>query len=262
MEMTASDRLRGQVFLIMGGTGGLGASAARAIVRAGARALLIGRNPDKAAAMERELGESIRVHLGDACAPDTAEQAVELAMNTWDRVDGLYHVAGGSGRRWGDGPLDALSDEGWNKTLEWNLASIFYSNRAVVRSLLKQGGGSIVNCGSVLGFAPAPTHFSTHAYAAAKAGIIGLTRSCAAYYAPHNVRFNVLAPALVATPMSERAQQNPEILNFIRSKQPLEGGRIGLPEDLDGALVWLLSDESRYVTGQVLAVDGGWSVSG
>ena len=114
---------------------------------------------------------------------------------------------------------------------------------------------------SVLGFSPSPHYFSTHAYASAKAAIIGLTKSAAAYYAPANIRFNVLAPALVATPMSQRAQGDEEILRFIATKQPLEGGRIGHPSDLDGAAVYFMGDDSKFVTGQVLAVDGGWSVS-
>ena len=114
---------------------------------------------------------------------------------------------------------------------------------------------------SVLGFSPAPQFFATLAYAAAKAGAIGFTQACAARYAPHNIRFNALCPALVATPMSRRAQENPRILDYIRTKQPLDGGRIGRPEDCDAAAVYLLSDQSRFVTGQVLSVDGGWTVS-
>jgi NAD(P)-dependent dehydrogenase (short-subunit alcohol dehydrogenase family) len=114
---------------------------------------------------------------------------------------------------------------------------------------------------SVLGFSPSPHYFATHGYAAAKAAIIGLTKSAAAYYAPANIRFNVLAPALVATPMSQRAQDDQQVLEFITTKQPLDGGRIGQPRDLDAAAVYFMSEGSRFVTGQVLAVDGGWSIS-
>jgi NAD(P)-dependent dehydrogenase (short-subunit alcohol dehydrogenase family) len=174
----------------------------------------------------------------------------------------LYHVAGGSGRRAGDGPLHELSDEGWRVTHDLNLTSLFNSNRAAVRQLLKQGGGgSVLNMGSVLGHSPSPQYFATHAYASAKAAAIGLTRSAAAYYAPHNIRFNLVAPALVETPMSRRAAGDEAIVNFIKTKQPLDGGRIGRPEDLDSAIVYLLCDASRFVTGQVLNVDGGWSVT-
>ena len=162
----------------------------------------------------------------------------------------------------GDGPLDALTDAGWDFTLQLNLTSVFYSNRAAIQQFLKQGtGGSVLNCTSVLGTSPSPAFFGTHAYAAAKAGIIGLTRSAAATYAPRSIRVNAIAPGLVATPMSERAQGDARILEFVRTKQPLDGGRIGVPSDLDAAVVWMLSPESRFVTGQVIAVDGGWSVS-
>jgi NAD(P)-dependent dehydrogenase (short-subunit alcohol dehydrogenase family) len=171
-------------------------------------------------------------------------------------------VAGGSGRQAGDGPLHSTTDDGWQYTLDLNLSSLFYSNRAAAQQFIKQGsGGTILNIGSVLGFSPSPHFFTTHAYAAAKSAVIGFTRAAASYYAPQNIRFNALATALVATPMSQRAQSDTAILNFLKSKQPLDGGRIGQPEDLDAAAVFFMSDASKFVTGQVLAVDGGWSVS-
>jgi len=194
--------------------------------------------------------------------PSTPEAAVALAVSAFGRLDGLYHVAGGSGRRRGDGPLHLLTDEGWDFPLRTNLSSVVYSNRAATRQFLAQGtSGSVVNCGSVLASSPSTPHFSTHAYAAAKAGLIGLTRSAAAEYAVRDIRFNVVAPGLVATPMSQRAQSDEAIQRFLRTKQPLDGGRMGVPGDVDGAVVWLLSAESAFVTGQVIAVDGGWSVS-
>ena len=148
--------------------------------------------------------------------------------------------------------MHELTDAGWEFTLNENLTSLLYSNRAAVRQLLAQrSGGAVLNMGSVLGWSPSPTHFATHAYATAKAGIIGLTRSAAAHYAKDNIRFNLLAPALVTTPMSARAQGDPEVLDFIRTKQPLDGGRIGQPEDLDAAAVFLMSDDSKFVTGQI-----------
>jgi NAD(P)-dependent dehydrogenase (short-subunit alcohol dehydrogenase family) len=136
------------------------------------------------------------------------------------------------------------------------------SNRAAVRQFLQQGnGGTILNMSSVLGWSPSPRHFATHAYATAKAGIIGFTKAIASYYAAQNIRANVLAPGLVETPMARRAASDQAIQRFIKSKQPLDGGRIGQPEDLDAAAVYLMSDQSSFVTGQVLAVDGGWCLS-
>ncbi|HAW02620.1 MAG TPA: short-chain dehydrogenase, partial [Verrucomicrobiales bacterium] len=142
------------------------------------------------------------------------------------------------------------------------LDSVFYSNRAALRVFLEQGqGGSILNCGSVLGFSPSPHFFSTHAYATSKAAMVGMVKSSAAYYAKEGIRVNLLCPGLIATPMSERAQKNQPIMDFIRTKQPLDGGRIGVPQDLDDAAALLLSDGARFITGQVLSVDGGWTVS-
>ena len=107
---------------------------------------------------------------------------------------------------------------------------------------------------------PAPEFFATHAYAASKGAIDGLTRSLAAYYAPHAIRVNAIAPSLVATPMSRRAQEDPEILAYLAAKQPLAGGPIDADAVTAIALA-LLSDDARMVTGQVVTVDGGWSVS-
>lgn len=254
--------LNGRVVVVIGGTSGLGLSAVRACVLAGASVVAVGRDAAKAEAVQAEFGGRVVVHVGDATEPGTAEGAIDLGQVRWGRFDGLYHVAGGSGRRRGDGPLHLLTEEGWDYTMDLNLRSVFLSNRAAVRTFLKQGtSGSVLNCGSVLGLSPSPRFFATQAYAASKAAIVGLTRSAAAQYAANGIRFNVVAPALVATPMSLRAQSDDQILEFIRTKQPLDGGRIGKPEDLDGAVVWLLSDASRFVTGQVVAIDGGWMVS-
>jgi NAD(P)-dependent dehydrogenase (short-subunit alcohol dehydrogenase family) len=255
-------RLTNKVIVIIGGTSGLGLSAARAFVGEGARLVVVGRDEVKTKSAAAELGAGTATVTGDASVPETAELAVQTALEQFGGCQGLYHVAGGSGRRYGDGPLHEISDQGWDYTLNVNLTSAFYSNRAAVRHFLKAGQpGTILNMGSVLGFAPSPHFFATHAYAATKAAIIGLTRSAAARYAPQGIRFNVIAPGLVATPMSARAQGDAAILEFIATKQPLEGGRIGEPTDLDAAAVYFMSDESRFVTGQVLAVDGGWSVS-
>jgi NAD(P)-dependent dehydrogenase (short-subunit alcohol dehydrogenase family) len=254
--------LADKAIVIIGGTGGLGLSAARACAAAGAKLLVVGRNPEHCAAAQAALGAGALAMVGDATDPAVADEAVRRAVEAFGKLDGLYHVAGGSGRRMGDGPLHEITDEGWEATLRLNLSGLFYSNRAAVRQFLKQkSGGSVLNMSSVLGWSPSPVYFVTHAYAAAKAAAIGMTRSCAAYYAKENIRFNVVAPALVETPMARRAAGDEQIMKFIATKQPLDGGRIGRPEDLDAAVVFLLSDGAKFVTGQTLAVDGGWDVS-
>jgi NAD(P)-dependent dehydrogenase (short-subunit alcohol dehydrogenase family) len=253
--------LTGKIIVVIGGTSGIGLSAAQAFARAGASLVLAGRSREKLDSALNMIPGSAGV-TGDAALPDTAERAVALAVERFGDCDGLYHVAGGSGRRFGDGPLHEITNEGIDRTLDLNLKSVLYSNRAVLQHFMaRRQGGTILNMASVLGFSPAPHFFATHVYAAAKAAIIGFSKAAAAYYAPHNIRCNVLAPALVDTPMAQRAVQNDAITRYIRTKQPLEGGRIGLPQDLDSAATWFMSDESRFVTGQVLAIDGGWTVS-
>jgi NAD(P)-dependent dehydrogenase (short-subunit alcohol dehydrogenase family) len=232
------------------------------LVAHGARLVICSRSQENVDAALSELGPNACGLTGDASEPETATRAVALAVSAFGQLDALYHVAGGSGRAWGDGPLHEMTDEGLRHTLDLNLASIMLSNRAAVRQFLAQGrGGAILNMGSVLGWSPSPEFFASHAYAAAKAGIVGFSRAIASYYAPQNIRVNVIAPALVETPMSRRAVGNEAIMNFIAKKQPLDGGRVGVPEDCDGAALFLLSRASRFVTGQVIAVDGGWTVS-
>lgn len=263
MESMSESALHDQVIVIIGGTTGLGFSAARAVLAAGARGVVItGRNPESAATAVAELGERAAAITGDAASPDHADLAIAEAISRFGGFNGIYHVAGGSGRRMGDGPLHEITDDGVPATLALNLNSVIYSNRAAVRQFLKQGGGgSILNMGSVLGWSPSPKYFSTHVYAAAKSAIVGFTKSIAAYYATENIRANVLAPALVETPMAQRAAGDETILSFVHTKQPLDGGRIGTPADLDAAAVYFLSPGSAFTTGQVLAVDGGWTVS-
>jgi NAD(P)-dependent dehydrogenase (short-subunit alcohol dehydrogenase family) len=254
--------LENKVIAVIGGTTGLGLSAAGAFVGAGASVVVVGRDPDSARAALGQLGGGARAITGDATDPETAPRAITEALGAFGGFHGLYHVAGGSGRRMGDGPLHEITDEGWRATLDLNLTSLFHSNRAAVRQFLAQGtGGSILNMGSVLGWSPSPRYFATHAYAAAKSAVVGLTKTSAAYYAARGIRFNLLAPALVETPMAKRAAEDEEILAFIRTKQPLEGGRIGQASDLDAAAVYFMGDGSKFTTGQVLAVDGGWCVS-
>lgn len=255
-------RLKDKVIVIIGGTSGLGLSAARAVISHGASVLVVGRDQDKCLSVQRELGSRCQFNVGDATHPDTSELAIRCAIESFGGFHGLYHVAGGSGRSQGDGPLHEITDEGWRFTVELNLDSLFYSNRAAAQHLLRLGhGGSILNMSSVLADSPSPRYFATHAYAATKAAAVGLTKSAAAYYAKQNIRFNAVAPALVDTPLASRAMSDAKILDYISTKQPLDGGRVGVPQDLDDAVVFLLSDESRFVTGQVLAVDGGWSVT-
>ena len=254
--------LQNKNIVIIGGTTGLGLSAAKAFVSKGANVVVVGRNAESADEAKKILGNNAAALAGDATNPDTALSAINICIEKFGGFDGLYHVAGGSGRKMGDGPLHELTLEGWNKTFELNLTSLMLSNQAAVRKFLQMNqSGTILNMGSVLGYSPSPKYFSTHAYAATKAAIIGFTKSIASYYAKNNIRVNVIAPALVETPMAQRAAKDDIILSFVKTKQPLDGGRIGHPEDLDGLALYFMSDLSKFTTGQCVAVDGGWSIS-
>src|SRR5438034_236129 len=145
--------LHGKVIVIIGGTTGLGFSAAKACVEAGAKVVVVGRNARHAEEAVAALGDTSRKRVGDASEPGTAAEAIRTAIEQLGGFHGLYHVAGGSGRRMGDGPLHEISDEGWEATIRLNLTSLFLSNRAAVQQFLRQGtGGSILNMSSVLGF--------------------------------------------------------------------------------------------------------------
>lgn len=255
--------LKNKNIVIIGGTTGLGLSAAKAFIANDANVIVVGRNTGSVEEAQNTLGGNAEAICGDATYVDTATNAINACIQKFGGFDGLYHVAGGSGRKMGDGPLHELTLEGWNKTMELNLTSLMLSNQAAIKKFKElKTAGTILNMSSVLGYSPSPKYFSTHAYGAAKAAIIGFSRSVAAYYAKDNIRINVIAPALVETPMAQRAANDEEILSFITTKQPLDGGRIGQPEDLDGLAIYFMSDQSKFTTGQVIAVDGGWSITG
>jgi NAD(P)-dependent dehydrogenase (short-subunit alcohol dehydrogenase family) len=244
------------------GTTGIGLSAAKAFIDRGTCVIVVGRNEESAIDAKRDIGKNVEILGGDAVDPLVSIQAIEQCISQFGCFDKLYHVAGGSGRKMGDGPLHLLTLEGWNKTLELNLTSLMLPNQAAINQFLKQGrAGTNLNMGSVLGYSPSAQYFSTHAYVATISAIIGFTKSVAAYYARNNIRVNVIATALVETPMAQRAAEDETILSFIKNKQPLGGGRIGHPPDLDGLAIYFMSDDLRFTTRQIIAVDGGWSLS-
>jgi NAD(P)-dependent dehydrogenase (short-subunit alcohol dehydrogenase family) len=263
-----SGRFDGRVAVVTGSTG-MAASAARALAAEGARVFVASRTAGHA----RDLADEIRSAGGasgwvaaDLTVEGAVEAAVDSCVDAFGRVDLFYSVAGISGRRYGDGPLHEMTLAGWQTVLAANATSQFLVCRAVVRRMLAQHPrpdgtrGAILLMSSTLATDPAPAHFATHAYAASKGAIDAFTRAVAAYYAPDAIRVNAIAPGLVATPMSARAQGDPAILTYLARKQPLAGGPIAADAITDAAL-FLLSDAARMVTGQVVRVDGGWSVS-
>jgi len=255
--------LQGKILIITGATG-IGAASARRAAADGARLLIA--TSDGASGWELGQETGAEVWIGDLTRRDSAASVLAQCISKFGRVDGLFNVAGLSGRRFGDGPVHECTDEGWDVTLAHNLQILFHMSRAVIGRMLEQdqdeGGarGSILNMGSVLTDVPEPHHFATHAYAAAKGAVVAMTRSMASYYAPHRIRINAIAPAMVGTPVS-RASEDRELIELIRKKQPLTEGMID-PDDVARAALFLLSDEARSITGEVLAVDAGWKVSG
>jgi NAD(P)-dependent dehydrogenase (short-subunit alcohol dehydrogenase family) len=261
-------RFAGRTVLVTGSTG-MAASAARAIAAEGGRVFVTSRTEAHA----RELAESIVMGGGSAAwkAAELADEAEVDAMvaacgAAFGRLDAVYNVAGISGRRFGDGPLHEATLDGWDTVQRANATSLFLVSRAAVRRMLDQAPddrgirGTLLNMSSTLATHPAPAHFATHAYAASKGAIEALTRAVAAYYAPYGIRANAIAPALVATPMSRRAQEDPAILAYLAGKQPLAGGPIDA-DAVTATALHLLAPESAMVTGQVVAVDAGWAVS-
>jgi len=247
----------------------MGASAARALAAEGGRVFVVSRDPDHARVLAEEIvatGGAARWRAADLAREEEVEAAVEEFAATFGRIDVVYHVAGISGRRHGDGPAHEATLAGWEQVIGTNATSTFLVCRAAVTRMLGQepdadgARGAILTMSSVLARRPSPDHFGTHAYAASKGAIEALTRSLAASYARHGIRVNAIAPALVATPMSRRAQDDPAIRAYLAGKQPLAAGPIEADEVTPTAL-HLLSSDARMITGQVIDVDGGWGVS-
>jgi meso-butanediol dehydrogenase / (S,S)-butanediol dehydrogenase / diacetyl reductase len=177
-------------------------------------------------------------------------------FDSLDRLDALVCAHGISGRRLGDGPVDSCAEEAWDAVLDANLRSVFLYCKRAIPLLRAAGGGAIVTVSSVLGLVGGDEDFATHAYAASKAGVVGLTRAMAATYARDGIRCNVICPGLIETSMSSRVQSDPRIRARLPDLQPLTGA-FGKPEDVAAAALYLAT--SPFVTGAVLTVDGGWT---
>lgn len=262
-----NDRLNGRVCLVTGSTG-IAAASARRFAAEGGAVFIVSRTQAHARALADELvpgGGRAGWMAADLAADGGADRAVEAAVDQFGRIDGAFAIAGGSGRRYGDGPIHEVTADGWDKTLEINLRSQALTCRAVVRQMLAQEPngsgtrGSILLMGSVTASDPVPAFFATHAYAAAKGATTALMTTMAATYATDRIRVNAVAPSVTDTPMATRAASDEAIRAFNTRKQPLAGAMMD-PDEVAHAAVYFLSDESRAVTGQLLKIDGGWSV--
>jgi NAD(P)-dependent dehydrogenase (short-subunit alcohol dehydrogenase family) len=249
-------RLDGAVILLGGAAGGIGRASCRRLTDEGARLIAADRDADALADATAGLDAiTVAVDLTDA---ERVDALLGEAIARAGRLDGVFATAGASGRRYGDGPVDECTIEGWRWTIDVNLTSAFLICRAALPSLRQGGRGSIVLLGSVLGVAGGGPAFATHAYAAAKAGLGGLVRGMASTYAADGIRANLLAPGLVDTPMSRRAKGDPEVMADVAARQPLGG--MAEPEDVAAAAAFLLSADSARITGATLPIEGGWLI--
>jgi NAD(P)-dependent dehydrogenase (short-subunit alcohol dehydrogenase family) len=257
-------RFDGRVIAVTGATG-IAAASAKLLCSEGASVFTVSRDADECVQLNGSIGdgENHGFAVADLRDEDQTVRAFEACIERFGRVDGLLAVAGGSGRRFGDGPLDAITLEAWLATMDLNLTTTFLPMREALRRMMPErggSGGSIVVISSVLALHPSPTLFGTHAYAAAKGAQLSLVRATAATYAGMGIRVNAVAPSVVATPMSERAQGDPVVAEYIARKQRITGGFLSAAS-VASASAFLLSDDADAITGQILEVDGGWSVS-
>lgn len=245
--------------LLITGSSGIAEAAALRAVGEGWRVFVVGREQAECESLSGRV-HGLQFFVGDLRAEETVRKAFESCSEAFGRVDAVFNVAGSSGRRFGDGPVHECTLDGWEATFANNARPAFLVSRQAVRYWLRRHtGGALLNVSSVLAFSPEPSHFATHAYAAAKGAVISMSHAMAAQYAAKNIRVNVLAPALVRTPMSARAQADAEICAFVEQKQPLSHGFLDAKDIADTAL-FLLSEKARHITGQLITVDGGWTL--
>lgn len=242
--------------IVIAGIGGIGEHIAQCAAGLGARLHLIDIDGARASAVAAALDATSSA--ADLRNFDRTDDAVRQAVSDLGGVDGVVAIAGGSGRAFGDGPVDGLTESALAKTLDSNLTPAALTLGAFLRHRDRNVHGAAVLIGSVLARHPHRL-FATHGYAAAKAAIEGLAIAAANYYADQDVSINVVAPGLTRTPMSARAQTDETTRRFARERQPLTVDGFIDPAPVAFACCAVLANPA--VTGQVLGVDAGWSVT-
>lgn len=249
-DASSPQPLAGQVAIVTGGTRGIGRAIVSALVRAGAHCVFTYvQNVEQAESLAAEAagrGQQAKPFRLDVRDFDGAKTLIEETKAAFGRIDILVNNAGITRDR----SLMAMSRKEWDEVIDTDLTGVFNTTRAAIVTLLKQKSGSIVNVSSVSGVRPMPGQTN---YAAAKAGVIGFTRSLARETAPYNVRVNAVAPGFIESDMT--TQLTPAFREKAIFQVPL--GRFGAPEDVAQAILFLVSDDASYITGQVIQIDGG-----
>jgi len=243
-------RFEGKVALVTGGSRGIGAAVARRLGEEGASVAVNYAGSEQAArevcSSIRDAGSEAEPFQADISDAEACQKLVDAVIERFGSVDVLVNNAGITR----DGLLVRMSLEDWQSVIDTNLTGVFSMTKAVARPMMKARSGAIVNMTSVIGLVGNAGQAN---YAAAKAGVIGLTKSVARELAPRNIRVNAVAPGFIETDMT--AGLSEEIRDKVRAEVAL--GTLGSPDDIAAAVAYLSSDEATYITGQVLAVDGG-----
>lgn len=255
--------MKQRIIVITGALGGIGLASVEVFTKQGD--IVVGIDiramDDPLVIQTKEKLKSFHYYQADCTLEDQVKTTIEHIAVTFEKIDVLFNIVGGSGRRFGDGPIHTVTLEAYQKTIDLNLTSQFLVSKYVVIEMLKQNSGSIINTGSVLGMVGGNEMFSTATYAATKAAIIGMSRSMAMAYAKNNIRVNVISPGLIESNMTQRAQSNEAIFAYMDEKQPIYHGRhkLGNPMSIALAARFLADSEADFVTGVNLPVDGGWT---
>jgi NAD(P)-dependent dehydrogenase (short-subunit alcohol dehydrogenase family) len=244
-------RLDGRVALITGAGEGMGRAAALLFAQEGARVGVLDVDRERAETVAAEIGEAAVAIAADVSSPADVRRAVEEVVRAFGALHVLYNNAG----VWlpGDGSVVDLDEDVWHRTLAVNLTGVFLCCRFGIPALLEAGGGSVINTSSPVAVRPEPVY---DAYTASKGGVISLTRSIAQHFGPRGIRANVLMPGSIVTAMTREALADPRYREASERMTVL--GRLGEPEDVARAALYLACDESSFVTGAIHWVDGGW----
>jgi NAD(P)-dependent dehydrogenase (short-subunit alcohol dehydrogenase family) len=250
-------RLSGKVAIVTGASSGIGRATAKLFAKEGAKVVVGARREAELAALVREIkaegGEALAL-AGDVQSEEYAKGLVAAAVKTFGRLDIAFNNAGISGPA---GPSTEIDVAAWNHALAVNLTSAFLSAKHQIPALLNQGGGSIIFTSTFVGYT---TSFpGIAAYAASKAGLIGLTQTLAAEYGPQGVRVNAILPGAVDTPMYHQVNSTTDQQAWITNLHALK--RVGRPEEIARSALYLASDDSAFVTGTAHLVDGGLSIT-